>query len=135
MSNIIIIGAGPVGCYAAYLLAKKGHKVSIYEEHEEIGLPFQCTGVLTRSFEGIIDIPDNIIDNRIKKIKVNAPDGNFIELRLKKHETILNRTEFDRYLGKKAISEGARIFTKHRFMGIKQDKIGKAVIKDFKKKR
>ncbi|MBT4805454.1 NAD(P)-binding protein [Candidatus Woesearchaeota archaeon] len=28
--KIAIIGAGPIGCYAGYLLAKSGHNVSIY---------------------------------------------------------------------------------------------------------
>ncbi|MEM4264021.1 MAG: NAD(P)-binding protein, partial [Candidatus Woesearchaeota archaeon] len=42
---ISIIGAGPVGSFAAYLLAKAGFEVSIFEEHEKIGLPVQCTGL------------------------------------------------------------------------------------------
>ena len=37
--DIAIIGAGPIGCYAGYLLAKNGHTVSIYENHPQIGLP------------------------------------------------------------------------------------------------
>ena len=33
---ISIIGAGPVGNYTAYLLAKKGKNVNVFEEHEKI---------------------------------------------------------------------------------------------------
>ena len=33
---IAVIGGGPVGSYAAYLLAKKGHQVELFEEHKEI---------------------------------------------------------------------------------------------------
>ena len=41
----------PAGCYAGYLLVKVGHKVSIYENHAQIGLPIQCTGLLTSDFD------------------------------------------------------------------------------------
>ena len=37
--------------YAAYLLAKTGHTVSIYEKKATVGLPVQCTGILTADFE------------------------------------------------------------------------------------
>ena len=40
--NIAIIGAGPIGCYAGYLLAKVGNKVQIFENHSQVGLPIQC---------------------------------------------------------------------------------------------
>ncbi len=36
---ISVIGAGPAGSYTAYLLAKAGEKVRIFEEHKEIGKP------------------------------------------------------------------------------------------------
>lgn len=34
-----IIGAGPIGSYLAYLLAKNNQEVRIFEEHKEIGKP------------------------------------------------------------------------------------------------
>ncbi len=39
-SDVVVIGGGPVGSYAALNLAKLGVKVSVFEEHPEIGLPF-----------------------------------------------------------------------------------------------
>ena len=49
--NIVIIGAGPFGCYAAYLLTKEGHEVSVYDRKSQIGTPIQCTGILTKEFD------------------------------------------------------------------------------------
>ena len=40
--DVVIVGAGPVGGYAAYRLAKNGISVLLLEEHSEIGKPFQC---------------------------------------------------------------------------------------------
>ena len=49
--KIAVIGAGPIGGYAASLFAKAGHQVSIYEEHATVGCPIQCTGLLTSDFD------------------------------------------------------------------------------------
>ena len=49
--KVVVIGGGPIGCYTAYLLAKEGHSVEIYENHKKIGAPIQCTGILTSSFD------------------------------------------------------------------------------------
>ena len=38
---ISIIGAGPAGSYTAYLLAKKGKEVIVYEDGNKIG-DFDC---------------------------------------------------------------------------------------------
>ena len=35
METICIVGAGPVGCYLAIVLAKKGYKVDVYEKRED----------------------------------------------------------------------------------------------------
>ena len=59
---IAIIGAGPIGSYAAYMLAKKGIDVNVYEEHKVIGKPVQCTGIVSSEFSNIFDID--------KKLKV-----------------------------------------------------------------
>ena len=50
---IIIVGAGPVGCYAASLLAEK-NKVIVLEEHAKPGLPIQCTGIVTNNIYSFI---------------------------------------------------------------------------------
>ena len=54
---ISIIGAGPAGGQSAYLLAKKGYDVNIYEEHASVGKPFQCTGLATPILEKLA-VPD-----------------------------------------------------------------------------
>ena len=45
--DVIIVGAGPVGGRAATLLAERGMRVLMLEEHAEIGRPFQCAGLVT----------------------------------------------------------------------------------------
>ena len=47
--DVVIVGAGPVGGRAAKLLAERGVSVLMLEEHEEVGRPFQCAGLVTPS--------------------------------------------------------------------------------------
>ena len=61
---ITIVGAGPAGSYLAYLLAKKGQAVTIIEEHEKIGSPVQCTGIVTGSIEKFVKLPNDVVANR-----------------------------------------------------------------------
>ena len=44
--RIIIIGAGPVGCYTAQALKAYGYSPLLIEEHAEVGKPVHCTGLV-----------------------------------------------------------------------------------------
>jgi len=125
-----IIGAGPSGCYAAYLLAKN-HDVNMFEEHKMIGKPVQCTGIVTSSLEKVLPfkLKDNTIINKINKARIFSPNKRFIELNLKNENLILDREKFDQFLADKAAEKGARIFLNHKFIGYNKDYV---IIKDTK---
>jgi len=61
---ISIIGAGPSGSYLAFLLAKSGKKVQIFEEHSSVGRPVQCTGIVTSSISRFIRLKKEFVINR-----------------------------------------------------------------------
>jgi len=129
---ITIIGGGPVGCYTGYLLAKAGFKVEIFEEHGIIGKPFQCTGIVTNSFKNIIKLRKEFLVNILDKVKVFAPNNDFVELKLKKEEFVIDRVKFDQYLANKSINAGTSVHLNHKFVGKEKDKI---IIKDLKNKK
>lgn len=112
-----IIGAGPAGCYAAFLLANKGYDVNVFEEHNEIGEPVQCTGIVTSSIKDILEVPEGCIVNKIKKARIYSPDNNFTEVNFKEEDIILDRKRFDCYLAEMAVKAGAKIFLNSRFIG------------------
>ena len=72
--NIAIIGAGPVGSYAARLLAERGHSVSLFEEHATIGSPIQCTGLLTSTFDEFKIPMSRFLVNKTQNIVVKTPN-------------------------------------------------------------
>ncbi|MFH1052949.1 MAG: geranylgeranyl reductase family protein [Candidatus Woesearchaeota archaeon] len=107
---ISIVGAGPVGCFAGYLLAKKGLEVEIYEKNKEIGKPVQCTGIVTNSILKLIEIPDECVANRINDVEICAPNGKSLKIRFREANLILDRERFDKFLAQTAEKEGAKIF-------------------------
>ena len=47
--DVIVIGGGPAGCYAALTAATKGCRVALFEEHGAIGWPRHDPGWLMES--------------------------------------------------------------------------------------
>lgn len=123
--NIAIIGAGPIGSYAGYLLAKSGHEVSIYDRKKEIGLPIQCTGILTSDFDQFNLPLNSFLVNTINKIEAYSPNG--IKVEIKQKDYIICRKKFDQYLVDLAQKEGAKIFLTHSFVRREANKL---IIKD-----
>ena len=44
---ITVVGAGPIGLRTAISLKEHGWDVTVIEEHEEIGVPANCSGLLS----------------------------------------------------------------------------------------
>ena len=124
--NITIIGAGPIGCYAGYLLAKANHNVTIYENHPQIGSPIQCTGLLTSDFDQFNLPKESFLVNTLTKIEVHTPNK---KTSIKQKEYLVCRIKFDNFFANLARKAGAKIYVNHSF----QRKEGKnIIIKDTK---
>ena len=120
---VSIIGAGPVGNYLGYLLARDGFNAKIFEEHKTIGKPVQCTGIMTFYLSSIlknINAGEDFVVNNINETAVYSPDGNSVDIKLKRNY-IVDRASFDAYLGELAASEGAEIIYVKRFVDLKQN--------------
>lgn len=119
---ISIIGAGPVGCHLASLLAKK-EDVQIFEEHSQIGLPVQCTGLVTPALNELVKIRKSFIVNKIGKFKIFSPSNKAVEFRLRNKNILINRMLFDRYMAEKAREKGIKFFLNHKFIDFKDKKM------------
>ena len=110
--NITIIGAGPIGCYAGYLLAKANHQVTIYENHPTIGSPIQCTGLLTSDFDQFNLPKESFLVNTLTKIEVLTPNQ---KTSIKQKEYLVCRIKFDNFFANLAKKAGAQIHVNHSF--------------------
>jgi flavin-dependent dehydrogenase len=45
-SEVIVVGGGPSGSFCALNIAEKNVNVTVFEEHDEIGVPCHCAGHL-----------------------------------------------------------------------------------------
>jgi digeranylgeranylglycerophospholipid reductase len=132
ISDAVVIGGGPVGSYAALNLAKLGVKVTVFEEHHEIGLPSHCVGHLSiRSLcnMGLYPLPKGIVENTFDTANFYSPTGTKFSLHLSQPvTTVLNRARFDQYLAEQAKAAGARFILDARVQSlIKADGLVKGV--------
>jgi digeranylgeranylglycerophospholipid reductase len=95
--DAVIIGASLSGNYLGFLISRLNINIAIIEEHQEIGLPFQCAGIVSQKLTTLVDVPSYILLNRVNIAKLTAPDGTHINLSGNEHPYIIDRVAFDQY--------------------------------------
>jgi len=106
--DVIIVGAGPTGSYIAHRLASLGHKIVVFEEHERIGEPGQCTGIIGAECVERFPVFDGTVLGKVSSAKLFSPSR--AEIRLWRENVqayIVDRAAFDRSLAEKAQGQGA----------------------------
>jgi digeranylgeranylglycerophospholipid reductase len=111
----IVIGAGPVGSYAAQQLAGYGYKVAVIEEHERVGEPMQCTGIIGVECFERFHLPTSSVLREANSAKFFSPSGKIIRLQSERPQAyIIDRSAFDRQLADAAAGQGTKYFTSCR---------------------
>ena len=137
-SDVIVIGAGPVGSQAALKLAQSGLNAIVYEEHSEIGVPAHCAGHiniqgLTRL--GVTPLPTEVVENVYRGAIFHSPAGNSFEFRSDLPITCsINRSLFDKHMARKARNAGAQFIldSKVEELGIMKDSLTVVSVKQQK---
>lgn len=108
MYDTIIVGAGPTGSYIAQRLASLGHKVVVFEEHERIGEPVQCTGIIGAECVEHFPLFEGTVLGKVSSARLFSPSRREIRLKRKGVQAyIIDRAAFDRSLAEKAQEQGA----------------------------
>ena len=106
--DVAVIGAGPAGLVAARALASKGHQVVVLEEHDTIGVPVHCTGLLGLDAFDELDLPRNAILTTTHAARFVAADGSSVLVDAERvRAAIIDRAVFDRSLADQCRRAGA----------------------------
>jgi geranylgeranyl reductase family protein len=106
--DVIVIGAGPVGCFTAKLIALSGFKVLILEEHQEIGYPVQCAGLVSARVMELTGVDKNTVLNNLTGLRVYSPLGSQFKVEGCNNLALaIDRVKFDQELAAKAENAGA----------------------------
>ncbi len=111
-ADVVVVGGGPAGSFAALAAAKLGVDVIICEEHKEVGLPSHCPGHI--SIKGLnklgLKVLESIVENKIKGAVFYSPSGNEFRVRLPSPVTyVINRSMFDKHLVQLAEEADAKL--------------------------
>ncbi|HID86720.1 MAG TPA: NAD(P)/FAD-dependent oxidoreductase [Anaerolineae bacterium] len=130
--NVTIIGASSAGLFAAYLLARGGLPVRLYDQGETLGPPPR-TLIVTRRINQVLGfVPAEAILNRIHHIELLSRNAS-ARVSLKEPDLVLERESLLRLLAAKARGEGAEIELGHRFLGFEGD--GNGLVLSVKNRR
>ncbi|MCK5594324.1 MAG: NAD(P)/FAD-dependent oxidoreductase [Candidatus Aenigmarchaeota archaeon] len=114
-TDILIVGAGPIGTYLAEKLASKGISVLVIDKKKEIG-KHACSGLVSTRLDSFVELEESLIEHKIKGSIFNSKKEKFA---IKKDEVqayVLDRVAFDQFMAKRAEASGAKILTDTPFL-------------------
>jgi digeranylgeranylglycerophospholipid reductase len=122
MLDTIVVGGGPAGLYCALLLAEAGFDVAVVEEHETVGIPTHCTGVVSDELSDLFKLPQSLILSRPTTCVIASPTGRtFSFSHAEESIAVIDRAEFDRELGTAAARAGVDITYRTQVVQIRPD--------------
>ncbi|MHA2313608.1 MAG: geranylgeranyl reductase family protein, partial [Candidatus Thorarchaeota archaeon] len=112
--DVIVVGGGPSGLISAQRVATDGHRVLVLEEHDTIGEPDHCAGLLSVSGLNSLGLqpPEEVIQNHVIGARIFSPSGHHIYVERGQREAlVVDRRKFDRWLADRAHDTGASVLT------------------------
>ena len=106
--DVLIVGAGPAGSFAAEKLAQGGARVALFDGRPE-GEPKACGGGVTakalKAWPHLLDAVGRTVD----ELDMYSPSGKRLHMKLDEPFAIYSRVAFDSYLRKRAQEAGAEV--------------------------
>jgi geranylgeranyl reductase family protein len=107
LKDVVVIGAGPTGIHAAFLLALAGLDVALIEAQGRVGDRAICSGVVGDEAFARFDLPRQPILSDIRCIQAMSPGGRKLEYRTDGPlAQVIDKGEFNRALAQRAVNAG-----------------------------
>lgn len=108
--RVAVVGSGPAGSSAAETLAKAGIETYLFERKLDNAKP--CGGAIPLCMVSEFDLPPEIIDRRVRKMKMISPSNVEVDINIEKeHEYIgmCRREVLDGFMRNRAAKLGAKL--------------------------
>jgi len=107
--DVLIVGAGPAGSFAAERLARAGVSVALFDGRPP-GEPKACGGGVTskalKAWPHLLEAVGRTID----ELDMYSPSGKHLHLKLEEPFAVYSRITFDTFLRERAREAGAKVF-------------------------
>jgi flavin-dependent dehydrogenase len=107
--DLLIVGAGPAGSFAAELAARGGARVALFDGRPPLE-PKACGGGVTskalKAYPHLLEAAGRTV----AEVEMFSPAGERVRLKLKEPFAIYSRTAFDSHLRERARAAGAKVF-------------------------
>ncbi len=114
--DVVVVGAGPAGGHTARIIAEKGFEILLLEEHDEIGKPVQCAGLVTPRVFDLLGFEAGSI-NTVRGAEIFSPSFKKLTIdagRTKAH--VINRKEFDQAIANRAVESNCQLILGAKFL-------------------
>ena len=107
--DVLIVGAGPAGSFAAERLAQGGARVALFDGRPE-GEPKACGGGVTAKALKAWPHLLGAVGRTVDELEMYSPSGKHLHMKLDEPFAIYSRVAFDSYLRDRAREAGAQVF-------------------------
>jgi len=124
--RVAVVGGGPAGSCAAETLAKSGVETYLFERKLDNAKP--CGGAIPLCMVQEFELPPEIIDRRVRKMKMISPSNVEVDIKLNNEDEYIGmcrREVLDGFLRDRAASLGAKLIN-GRVLDIKITDKGKS---------
>ena len=108
--RVAVVGGGPAGSSAAETLVKAGIETYLFERKLNNAKP--CGGAIPLCMVSEFDLPPEIIDRRVRNMKMISPSNVEVDIRIEKQDEYIGmcrREILDGFLRDRAASLGANL--------------------------
>ena len=121
--DVLVVGAGPGGSTAAYLLSKGGARVLLVDIKRSPGVPVQCAEFVPAQLEHRFPefFPKEVVAQRVGNMIHFTPWGEVVSMPSEGY--MLRRDVFDANIAKLAVENGAELLLRTRFLGFEDGKV------------
>src|SRR2546427_6497310 len=134
-SEVVIVGGSAAGLFAAYLLAREGKKVRLFDSSDVLHAPSRTLITTSQLAEVLGFFPHEAVVNEINQINLFS-EQRCVTIRMKQPDHVVERAAIVRLLARKALQAGVEIRSGCKFLNLESRERGVTVtVRDIRRDR